>query len=97
MEALISSFDAKTGEPFYERERLSRGAGFTASPWSYDGKVFCLNEDGECFVINPGSKLEVLHSNKLGEGEICMSTPSIAGDRLLIRVDGQLYCIRKAK
>lgn len=94
---VFSSFDAKTGQAFYERERISRGAGFTASPWSYDGKIFCLNEDGECFVIRPGAKLDVVHTNKLGEGEICMSTPSIAGDRLLIRTDERLYCIRNAK
>jgi len=94
---ILSSLNARTGEPYYDRQRLSRGAGFTASPWSYDGKVFCLNEDGECFVIRPGANLEVLHTNKLAEGEICMSTPSIAGDRLLIRADERLYCIRKAK
>jgi outer membrane protein assembly factor BamB len=94
---ILSCFDARSGSPFYERERISRGAGFTASPWSYDGKIFCLNEDGECFVIRPGEKLEVMHSNKLAEGEICMSTPSIAGDRLLIRADERIYCIRTAK
>ncbi len=94
---VASSFDAKTGEAYFERQRVSRGTGFTPSPWSYDGKVFCLNEDGECFVIRPGEKLEVLHTNKLADGEICMSTPSIAGDRLLIRADERLYCIRNAK
>ncbi len=36
----ISCFEAKTGKPVYERERL--GGSFTASPWAYDGKIFCL-------------------------------------------------------
>lgn len=94
---IASSFDAKTGEAYYERQRVSRGTGFTASPWSYDGKVFCMNEDGECFVIRAGKQFEVLHTNKLADGEICMSTPSIAGDRLLIRADERLYCIRNTK
>ena len=94
---VVSSFNAKTGEAFYERQRLNRGAAFTASPWCYDGMVFFLNEDGACTVIRAGDKLDVLHTNNLAEDEICLSTPSIAGDRLLIRADQRLYCIRKAK
>ena len=94
---VVTCLNAKTGEAFYERQRLNRGVAFTASPWSYDGKIFCLNEDGECTVIRAGDKLEVLHANKLEEGDICLSTPSIAGDRLLIRADQRLYCIRNAK
>ena len=94
---IASSLDAKTGEPDYERQRVSRGTGYTASPWSYDGKIFCLNEDGLCTVIRTGKVFEILHTNELADEEICMSTPSIAGDRLLIRADQRLYCIRKAK
>ena len=94
---IVSSFDAKTGTPNYERQKLNRGTAFTASPWSYDGKIFCLNEDGVCSVIRDGDRLEILHTNNLAEGELCMATPSIAGDRLLIRSDKRLYCIRNAK
>lgn len=94
---VVSSFNAKTGEAFYERQRLNRGAAFTASPWCYDGMVFFLNEDGACTVIRADDKLDVMHTNNLAEDEICLSTPSIAGDRLLIRADQRLYCIRKAK
>ncbi len=94
---IASSLDAKTGEPDYERQRVSRGTGYTASPWSYDGKIFCLNEDGLCTVIRAGKEFEILHTNKLADEEICMSTPSIAGDRLLIRADSRLYCIRNTK
>ncbi len=94
---IASSLDAKTGEPDYERQRVSRGTGYTVSPWSYDGKIFCLNEDGLCTVLRTGKLFEILHTNKLADDEICMSTPSIAGDRLLIRADSRLYCIRNAK
>jgi outer membrane protein assembly factor BamB len=94
---LVSSYDAKTGEAHYERQKLNRGTEFTASPWAYDGKIFCLNEDGVCSVIRDSESLEILHTNRLAEGELCMSTPAIAGDRLLIRSDTRLYCIRKPK
>jgi len=94
---IVSSFNAKTGSANYERQKLNRGAAFTASPWAYDGKIFCLNEDGVCSVIRDSEKLEILRTNYLADGELCMSTPSIAGDRLLIRADKRLYCIRNAK
>lgn len=92
---LTSCFDAKTGATLFENKRLNGGTEFTASPWSYDGKWFCLNEDGVCSVIKAGDSLEVLHSNSLSEDDLTLSTPAIAGDRLLIRTDRRVYCIRK--
>ena len=67
---------------------------FTSSPWGYNGKVFCLNEDGITFVLNAGDEFEVLHENSLAEDDMCMATPAMAGDRLLIRTAARLYCIR---
>ncbi len=91
---LLSCFDAKTGEQRYDRQRLARGVAVTSSPWFYDGKVFCLNEDGVCCVVREGDNFELLHTNELAGDDICLSTPAIAGDRLLIRTDKRLYCIR---
>lgn len=93
---MVSAFDAKTGEAFYQNTRLPRGVAFTTSPWCYDGKLFCMNEDGVCSVIREGNDFELLHTNELAADEICLSTPAIAGDRLLIRTDKRLYCIRRA-
>ena len=91
---LVSCFDAKTGAPHYDRERLPNGFAFTASPWIVGDKIFCLNESGVCFVLRAGDKFELLHTNELG-GEMCMSTPALAGDRLILRTDKRLYSIRK--
>lgn len=93
---IVSCFNAKTGEPLYLSQRLNRGSEFTASPWSYDGKWFCINEDGVCSVIKAGDTLEILHTNSLADDDLTLSTPAIAGDRLLIRTDTRLYCIRNA-
>ena len=79
----------------YDRERLPEGLHFTSSPWAYHGMVFCLNEDGLTFVVRAGEKFELLHTNKLAEDDMCMATPALAGDRLLIRTAVRLYCIRK--
>lgn len=92
---MMSCFRPDTGEPSYERERIPGGKHFTASPWAYDGKVFGLNEDGVTFVLRAGSKFELLHTNQLADDDMCMATPAIVGDRLLLRTSKRLYCVQK--
>jgi outer membrane protein assembly factor BamB len=85
--------DAATGEEIYEMQRIQGNrAGFTSSPWAYDGKVFCLNEDGACFVFQAGDEFEQLHKNSLDE--MCMASPAISDGYLFIRTDEHLYAIR---
>lgn len=91
---MLSCYDAVTGEALYDRERLPNGFAFTASPWAAAGKIFCLNEDGRCFVLRAGKTFELLHTNSLRENEMCLATPAPVGDRLLIRTAARLYCIR---
>ena len=93
--SLVSCFRSRTGESLYERERLPKGRHFTASPWAYNGKVFFLNEDGVTFVLRAGDEFEVLHTNELAEDDMCMATPAIVGDRLLIRTSARVYCVRQ--
>jgi len=90
----LSAFDARTGAPLFARTKLPDGLHFTASPWACDGRVFCLNEDGVTFVVRAGDRFELLHTNKLAQDDMCMATPAMAGDRLLIRTAVRLYCIR---
>jgi outer membrane protein assembly factor BamB len=92
----LASYDARSGKEIYRKQRLPFGRAFTASPWAYGGTVFCLNEDGETFVIAAGSEFKILHTNRLAEDDMGMATPALAGDRLLIRTSARLYCIRSA-
>ena len=90
---IFAPYDAKTGKRIY-RSRIAPGAGaFTASPWAYNGKIFCLSEEGDTFVIRAGKEFELLRTNPLDE--FAMATPAIVGDRLLIRTMSRLYSIRK--
>ena len=91
---LISCFEAKTGKVLYDRERLPNGFAFTASPWEANGRIFCLNEDGVCFVVRSGDQFELMHTNKLADDDLCMASPAMIGDRLIIRTDKRLYCFR---
>jgi outer membrane protein assembly factor BamB len=91
---LVSCLDAKTGKVLYDRERLPDGFAFTSSPWAAGGRIFCLNESGVCYVLRAGDKFELLHTNKLAEDDMCMATPALAGDRLLLRTAARLYCFQ---
>jgi outer membrane protein assembly factor BamB len=92
----LSAYDAKTGKPLFEREKIPDGRGFSASPWAAQGKIYALNEDGVTFVFKAGDTFELLHSNRLADDDMGMATPAIAGDRLVLRTSARIYCIRAA-
>jgi outer membrane protein assembly factor BamB len=93
----LACFDPKDGSVIYEQQRLPNGRAFTASPWAYGGKIFCLNEDGVAFVIEAGDEFKLVRTNSLADDDMCMATPAIAGDHLLIRTSARLYCIRSQR
>jgi len=88
---ILARLEAKTGQQSY-KTRIGEGGDFTASPWGYGGKIFCLDEEGRTFVIRAGEKYELLDSNDLGE--MALATPALIGDRLILRTQNHLYSIR---
>ena len=93
----LSAHNLKIGATLYEKERIRPGGqtAFTASPWAYNDRVFALSEDGDTYVFQAGPEYKFLHKNSLDE--MCMATPAMAGDRLLIRTLTKLYSIRSDK
>jgi outer membrane protein assembly factor BamB len=88
----FACFDARSGRPVYDKQRIdSSAAAFTSSPWAYGGKVFCLSEDGDTYVIEAGSEFKIVAKNSIEE--LFMASPAIAGQRLLLRGMEHLYCI----
>lgn len=90
----LSCHDARTGKEVYGKQRIrpEGNTAFTASPWAANGKIFALSEDGDTFVFQAGPEYKLLHKNSLDE--MCMATPALAEDRLLIRTLSGLYCIK---
>ena len=90
----LSCHDARTGRQVYDKQRIrpEGNTAFTASPWAANGKIFALSEDGDTYVFAAGREYKLLHKNPLDE--MCMATPAIAGDRLLIRTLTRLYCLK---
>jgi outer membrane protein assembly factor BamB len=86
--------DARTGKEIYGKQRIDPNAGaYTSSPWAYNGKIFCLSEDGDTFVIQAGPEYKLIGKNSLDE--MCMATPAIARGSLIIRTASKLYRITK--
>jgi outer membrane protein assembly factor BamB len=90
----FTAHDVRTGKEVYPRQRISTdAAGFTASPWAYNGKIFAISEDGDTYVMQAGPEFEVLGRNSLGE--MTLASPAVAHGSLLIRTAGNLYRIAR--
>jgi outer membrane protein assembly factor BamB len=90
----FTAHDVRTGKEVYPRQRISTdAAGFTASPWAYNGKIFASSEDGDTYVMQAGPEFEVLGRNSLGE--MTLASPAVAHGSLLIRTAGNLYRIAR--
>lgn len=87
---IVCCFDAKTGERIF-RERLPAAGGFTASPWRSGDEVFCLDENGQTFVLPANGKFEVRLTNRLAG--MFWSSAAITDDELILRSVDHLYCI----
>ncbi|MGE5195425.1 MAG: PQQ-binding-like beta-propeller repeat protein [Deltaproteobacteria bacterium] len=88
---IIRCFNALNGRPHYQ-QRVPQAAGFTASPWANDGRIYCLDEAGQTVVFEPGPQFKLIGTNRL-EGEMFCASPAFAGDRLYLRSMDHLYCI----
>ena len=92
---ILTRFDAKTGTQSYKTRIDPAATAFTTSPWAYNGKLFCLSEEGQTFVIAAGEQFQLLHVNALDD--MAQASPALVGERLLIRTEHRLYSIRHRK
>jgi outer membrane protein assembly factor BamB len=89
---LVSCLNAKTGKLEY-KERIPGAKAFWASPWSYGGKVFGIDEDGTTYVLEAGPKFKVIRKNTLSP-DVYWSSPAVAGGQLFLRGVDNLFCIK---
>ncbi len=89
--AQLSCFDALTGQPHYEAERLTGISGMYASPVSASGRIYVAGRDGKCTVLKPGPKLETLSLNVLDDR--FDASPAAVGKELFLRGHQNMYCI----
>jgi outer membrane protein assembly factor BamB len=87
---IVHCFDAATGNEHY-RKRLPGAAGFAASPIVSDDKVYCVDQNCMTHVLGAGPELRVVAANELGE--MCWSSPAVAGESLILRTIDHLYAV----
>jgi outer membrane protein assembly factor BamB len=91
VQGIVRCYDAKTGKQRFQ-QRLPESAGFAASPWSNQGKIYLLDETGLTVVAEPGKELKIVASNRLND-DLFWASPAVHGNRLVIRGMQHLYCI----
>ena len=92
---ILSVFDAKTGQPHYQRQRLEGLQEVFASPVGARGRVYFAGRDGLTLVMRHGSAFEVLAKNKLDDG--FDASPALVDNEIYLRGYQYLYSIAAAK
>ena len=87
---LMSCYDAKNGQPFYQDERLDAAGDYYSSAVACGDRIFIASQKGTFVVLAAGDSLNVLTRNDLGEQ--LMATPAVIDRRLYVRTPTALYC-----
>jgi outer membrane protein assembly factor BamB len=91
LDGIVTCFDVKTGEIYYN-ERIGGGSeGFTASAVSAGGKLYFTGEQGDVFVLPATKEFSVLATNSLGG--LCLSTPAVSDGAIYFRTTEKLVAI----
>jgi len=89
--AILSSFDAKSGDVQYGPLRLDGLAEVFASPVGAAGRVYIVGRDGNALVIESGPEFNVLARNSLDDG--FDASPAIVDQEIYLRGHRFLYRI----
>jgi outer membrane protein assembly factor BamB len=85
---IASCVDSRSGREYW-RERLS--GNFSASPIFAEGRIYFLNEEGECTVVAPERRFCVLATNHL-DGRT-LASMAVSENSIFVRTATHLYCL----
>jgi outer membrane protein assembly factor BamB len=90
---VLSAFNAKTGTPHYQNQRLESVPNMFASPVSAQGRIYFPGREGATLVLKAGPTFEVLATNTLDDG--FDASPALAGNEIFLRGYKNLYAIAR--
>ncbi len=90
-DSILSIVDARTGEALVDQQRLPDTSSFYASPVAAKDRIYFTGRDGTTKVLQHGKSMNVLATNRLGEG--VDASPALVGKQIFIRGVEHLYCI----
>jgi len=85
--------EAATGAVVYPGTKITGAKAFWASPWAFNGKIYCLEEKGTTHVIQAGRSFKELQKNSL-EGDIFWASTAISNGSYVFRGEKAIYCVR---
>jgi outer membrane protein assembly factor BamB len=89
---LISCFDAASGKPYYQQQRLPKPSNFKASPVGAAGRMYLATEEGDIVVVRMGDRFEVLATNTF-DNHSFIASPVITGGTIYLRSRTHLFAI----
>ncbi|MGH9160220.1 MAG: PQQ-binding-like beta-propeller repeat protein [Vicinamibacteraceae bacterium] len=88
---ILSAFDARSGKPHYQLQRLQDVPEVFASPVGASDRVYIPGRDGKTMVLRHGPTFEVLATNTLEDG--FDASPAVVDKEIYLRGHRYLYCI----
>jgi len=88
---ILSAFDAKSGTPHFQNQRLDGVPNVFASPVAARGRVYFPGREGTTLVIRSGPTFHVLAKNTLDDG--FDASPALVDNEIFLRGNKSLYCI----
>jgi outer membrane protein assembly factor BamB len=92
----LNCYNATTGEPYYQQQRLPQADSFKASPVGAGDKLYLASESGVVTVVKMGEKFEVVATNTF-EDQMFVSSPIVADGELFLRSKTHLFCVGQGK
>ncbi|MDP1569183.1 MAG: PQQ-binding-like beta-propeller repeat protein [Vicinamibacterales bacterium] len=92
---LLSAFDARTGTPHYQTQRLEGAPNVFASPVAADGRVYIPSQDGTTMVLRHGTTFEALATNALDDR--FDASMALVDDTIYLRGYRHLYAIAEER
>ena len=88
---ILSAFDARTGKPHFQLQRLPSIPDVFASPVGAAGRIYITSRDGTTVVLKHGPTLETVAENKLSDG--FDASPALVEREIYMRGYKYLYSI----
>ncbi len=90
---LLSAYEAQTGKPHYQLQRLDGLPNVFSSPVGAAGRVYITGREGTTLVIKEGPSYEVIAKNTLDDG--FDASPALADNDIYLRGYKYLYTLAR--
>jgi outer membrane protein assembly factor BamB len=88
---ILSAFDARTGKPHYQNQRLDGLPNVFSSPVASRGRLYFTGREGSTVVIRSGPTFAVLATNTLDDG--FDASPALVDNEMFLRGHTYLYSL----